>query len=381
MPPKKSASSPTSRGASSKIPPDDDPTEYDKSSYYQTKGTCVSEAMSIRTGYTIGSESLSSSQVSNDGSVFPPASCVTPYVPRDEAHSIFMNVKFKDVIAAYPHRDLLFLASVKGRDNKEAIKLGLLCSTPINKRNFDTPEQSSLWSMTRHKLLTFYNEVFKQEYDTVKDLIFEEGDLERRPHNITNHFILYSGPAANPTIIAAVSYGCDYDVHQRDEWGFPLPTKVFIHYIATKQGNFLKQVDKNGDDKPFQKRGIGAFMLGFVDNYLRIDKPFIPFYLLVNMKAGLPRFFDKHGYHKAVPRVANEIKPMFFSIRYCTTENKKKAQHLLESHVPAWLCGPPKLSNLALSPPSSVWEDYESMDNDVEDDERTIQTMATCLDE
>ncbi len=85
-----------------------------------------------------------------------------------------------------------------------------------------------------------------------------------------------SSSTQNPSIIAAVSYGCDYDVHQRDEWGSPLATKVFIHYIATHQGHFLKQPG-GGDNEPFQGWGIGAFMLGLVNNYVRIDNPFIPF--------------------------------------------------------------------------------------------------------
>ncbi len=51
------------------------------------------------------------------------------------------------------------------------------------------------------------------------------------------------------------------------------------------------------------------------------------------------------------------------------------------SHVPAWLCGPAKLSKLALLPPLSIWENYASIDDDIEDDGKTIQTLATCLDE
>jgi hypothetical protein len=236
--------SPASHGASSQNCREEDPDAYeayDNSSYYQTKGTCVSDAISIKSGYTIGSGSIFSSQVSNDGSVFPPASCVSPYVPRDVDHSIFMGVKFKDAIAAYPHRDLLFLAGIKGRDKEPAIKFGLLCSTPTNKRYWDTPEKTSLWSSTREKLVSFYNGVFDGEHHTVSNLIMGDGDSERGVHNVTNHFILYAGTAENPTIIAAVSYGCDYDVHQRDEWGSPLATKVFIHYIATHQGRFLKK--------------------------------------------------------------------------------------------------------------------------------------------
>ncbi len=379
--------SPASHGASSQKRRQEDPDAYeayDNSSYYQTKGTCVSDAISIKSGYTIGSGSIFSSQVSNDGSVFPPASCVSPYVPRDVDHSIFMGVKFKDAIAAYPHRDLLFLAGIQGRDKEPAIKFGLLCSTPTNKRYWDTPEKTSLWSSTREKLVSFYNEVFDGEHATVSNLIMGDGDSERGVHNVTNHFILYAGTAENPTIIAAVSYGCDYDVHQRDEWGSPLATKVFIHYIATRQGRFLKNPG-GGDDETFQGRGIGAFMLGFVDNYVRIDKPFIPFYLMVNSKADndkkAPKGFLRHGYHKAKPKDVTDIKPLFFSMEACQSKNERKAQHLMVSHVPAWLCGPAKLSKLALFPPLSIWEDYASIDDNIEDDGKTIQTMATCLDE
>ena len=76
-----------------------------------------------------------------------------------------------------------------------------------------------------------------------------------------------------------------------------------------------------------------------------------------------------------------DIKPLFFSMEACQSKNERKAQHLMVSHVPAWLCGPAKLSKLALLPPLSIWEDYASIDDDIEDDVKTIQTMATCLDE
>jgi hypothetical protein len=290
--------------------------------------------------------------------IFPSFATSSPFFPRIPKNCFFQNDLF-DLLCLYPDIRILHLSQKepKRKRNEKLFKLGFLLGTPKNKDRWKDPGKEDPWTKMRDALLKFYNEVFQGEYEVVKDLILKDGEVDRDPQNIPNHFIMYEGDASNASIIAAVSFGCTYDICARDEYGQPRATRALIHYIAVTQKLF-----QGGDKKPFLRRGIGSFMLGLVDWYVRYPKPnlFLPFSLVVNTFSGdndgkAVAMFSNHGYTKSKLKndVMTEVKDLFYSVKRCSATVKKR-QVLMESRVPAWLCRPPQKQPIeAPSPPPS----------------------------
>ena len=240
--------------------------------------------------------------------LFPPAIWASPFTRQMDDSSVFMDPTLYDVFHLFPNKKLSNLANEVGkRDNKPSVHVGLLCGPPIN--GDDWPKKlmgTCIWKIMQEKLLDFYTGIFESaEYPTIKNLLDDKA-VEQGPNrlaqNIPNHFILYEGPQETPVIIGAVTYGCEYNMKQRDGLGYPVAKKVFIHYVGTKN----KQAP-DGSEK-YRRIGIGTFMMGIVDHYLREVYGVLPFYLLVNKKQqDTIKFFNRLGY-KTVTKNFEDIR-------------------------------------------------------------------------